>query len=398
MSQMSSNEAEALVRQLEELSENPPPAIMENTELRRRFREASNAASLAVHWPSDSVHLIAYGSLYVSLARIGIDTKLFEVLAASSQPLTSEEIAQQTGIEIVLAKRLLRFYQSFRWIKQQDENQFIANNVTKALTPPFSVGVEFFNTVLGPPFTALPDYLRSHNYTSPTSAMDSPWQTGWQTTDHPFVWLQSHPEHSRLFMQWMPLERDGLPEFLDAFPFEKTIGQNTTDETVIFVDIGSALGSQSILVRDRFPNLKGKVVMQDQQHVVDAWAANKRSDIEAQVYNFFEPQPIKGARIYYMRNIIHDHHDDQAREILKNTVSAFDQDSILLIDDIVLPDSGIVPWRATIADFNMMSSLAAKERSESEWRTLIESAGLKVVEIYKYSAETGDSIVAARRA
>lgn len=92
-----------------------------------------------------------------------------------------------------------------------------------------------------------------------------------------------------------------------------------------------------------------------------------------------------------MRNIIHDHHDEQAAQILKNTVSAFDEDSILLIDDIILPESGIVPWRATLADLNMMSSLAAKERSENEWRALIESAGLKVVEIYKYAAETGDS-------
>lgn len=105
MSQLNLNEAEALVRQLEELSENPPQVILDNTELRRRFREASNAASLAVHWPSDSVHLIAYGALYSSLARVGVDTKLFEVLVASSQPLTSEEVAEKTGTELALASK-----------------------------------------------------------------------------------------------------------------------------------------------------------------------------------------------------------------------------------------------------------------------------------------------------
>lgn len=99
-----------------------------------------------------------------------------------------------------------------------------------------------------------------------------------------------------------------------------------------------------------------------------------------------------------MRNIIHDHQDGQAQEILRNTISAFDKDSLLLIDDIVLPESGVVPWRATMADLNMMSALAAKERSEKEWYALLESAGLKIIKIWKYAAETGDSIIVAKPA
>lgn len=97
-----------------------------------------------------------------------------------------------------------------------------------------------------------------------------------------------------------------------------------------------------------------------------------------------------------MRNIIHDHQDDQAREILVNTSSAFSKDSVLLIDDIVLPEAGMVPWRAAMADMNMMSTLAAKERSETEWRVLLDSAELEIVKIWKYAAETGDSIIAAK--
>lgn len=252
------------------------------------------------------------------------------------------------------------------------------------------------NTVLNPPFAALPEYLKAHGYKNPTNGLDSPWQAGFSTTDHPFVWLQSHPEHFGLFMNWMPLERHGLPEFVDVFPFEQQIGQNTTDDTVLFVDIGSALGSQSVLVRNRFPHLKGRVIIQDQQHVIDAWQANAQPGIGSQVYDFFTPQPVKGARAYYMRNIMHDHQDEQATAILQNTISAFDEDSVLLIDDIVIPESGEVPWRATMADMNMMSSLAAKERSEREWYALLESAGLEIVKVWKYAAETGDSIIVGK--
>lgn len=96
-----------------------------------------------------------------------------------------------------------------------------------------------------------------------------------------------------------------------------------------------------------------------------------------------------------MRNILHDHQDGQAREILRNTMCAMTKSSVLLIDDIVLPETG-APWRATMADMNMMSALAAKERSEKEWYALLDSVRLKIVGIWEYAPETGDSIIIAK--
>ena len=76
-------------------------------------------------------------------------------------------------------------------------------------------------------------------------------------------------------------------------------------------------------------------------------------------------------------------------------MSAMTKDSILLIDDLVLPETG-APWRATMADMNMLSALAAKERSEKEWYALLESVGLRIIRIWKYAVETGDSIIVAK--
>ncbi|PSN69528.1 S-adenosyl-L-methionine-dependent methyltransferase [Corynespora cassiicola Philippines] len=265
---------------------------------------------------------------------------MFETLAASSGPSSAENIAEITVIDYTLTQRLLRFYQSFRWIKQVCEN---------------------YNTVLNPGFAALPQYLKSKNYRNPMSVLDSAWQAGFNTNEYPFE-----------------------------------VGQDMTDDTVLFVDIGSGLGSQSLLVKERFPHLKGWIIIQDQRHVIDAWGALSKPGVEAQIYDFFTPQPVKGARAYYMRNIIHDHQDSQAQEILENITSTFDQNSLMLIDDIVMPDSGGVPWHVTMADFNMMTGLAAKERTEKEWLALLESSGLKLIKIWKHAAETGDSIIVAK--
>jgi hypothetical protein len=147
-------------------------------------------------------------------------------------------------------------------------------------------------TVLQKPFEAIPRYLKSHNYQNPANPSDSPWQEGYQTKDHPFVWLQSNPKHFALFMQWVHLSRAGLPMWFDVFPFDQIVASGSNKDTVIFVDVGSALGHQSIALRERYPDLPGRIVIQDSAQVINM--VKPSHDIEPQVYDFFTPQPVKG--------------------------------------------------------------------------------------------------------
>jgi hypothetical protein len=150
------------------------------------------------------------------------------------------------------------------------------------------------NTLLNPPFIALPEYFKSHGYKNPTNPVDSPWQAGFGIKQHPFVWLQSQPELTALFMNWLPHERDGLNSWLDIFPFEQEAAQCTEDDDVLFVDVGSGFGSESAKLRQKHPQLKGRVVVQDQAHVIEAWKPMAAPDIEGMVYDFFTEQPLKG--------------------------------------------------------------------------------------------------------
>ena len=67
--------------------------------------------------------------------------------------------------------------------------------------------------------------------------------------------------------------------------------------------------------------------------------------------------------------------------------------SVILIDEMVLPDIS-ASWQATQLDITMMSALAGMERTRHEWYALLQSAGLKVVEIYTYTNSLHDSIIA----
>ena len=93
-----------------------------------------------------------------------------------------------------------------------------------------------------------------------------------------------------------------------------------------------------------------------------------------------------------MRHIIHDYPDEKALRILQNTKAALGPDSVILIDDMVFPNAG-VHWQATQFDLVMMTALAALERTQDQWGSLIQKAGLKINKVYMYTTSLQDSVI-----
>lgn len=71
-------------------------------------------------------------------------------------------------------------------------------------------------------------------------------------------------------------------------------------------------------------------------------------------------------------------------------------DSILLLDDMVMPSEN-VHWQAASIDFIMMGSVAAMERTKPQWEKMLDSAGLKIRDIFTYTENLRDSVVVAVR-
>ena len=101
-----------------------------------------------------------------------------------------------------------------------------------------------------------------------------------------------------------------------------------------------------------------------------------------------------GARAYYMRNVMHDYPDVKCKQILRLIMDAMDKDSVILIDEMILPNKG-VNWQQAQLDLMVMSVMSAIERSEKEWYALLDDAGLKVKKIVRYTEALHDSIVVA---
>lgn len=181
-----------------------------------------------------------------------------------------------------------------------------------------------------------------------------------------------------------------MPKWLDKFPYID-YATGVANGRPVFVDIGGGVGHQSALLRAALPDsITNPIIVQDLEAVVAQ--APPDTGVQHMAHDFWQPQPIKGARMYYMRNIMHDWPDDKAAIILRHTRDAMGPDSVLLIDEMVVPKTG-AHWQATQLDMMMMSVLGACERSQSQWETLMASAGLKIKQFHQYTKSLNDCII-----
>lgn len=201
-----------------------------------------------------------------------------------------------------------------------------------------------------------------------------------------------------------------MAQWHEVYPVEEKMKGLQPDQ-VFFVDIGGGIGTQSVALHSKYPDLKNRVIVEDIPDTVAQVIPHP--GVEAVAQNFFEPQSITGertfltpsskvntnhgtmhlgARIYYMRNILHDWPDAECITILKHTAAALAPDSVILIDEMVIPNTG-AHIHATQQDIALMSTLAALERTQDHWYSLVEKAGLKINKIYTYTVSLRESII-----
>ncbi len=169
-------------------------------------------------------------------------------------------------------------------------------------------------------------------------------------------------------------------QWFEFFPTETRFGSNDP-ETPLLVDIGGGLGHDLAAFHARFPSLPGRLILQDLAPVINS-ISDLPPSIERQVHDFFTAQPVKGARAYYLRTVLHDFPDQDAIEILKGIREAMTAESVLLLNENFLPETGASLYNAEI-DFSMMAILSSMERTESQWKALLEMAGLEVIGVWK---------------
>jgi hypothetical protein len=84
-----------------------------------------------------------------------------------------------------------------------------------------------------------------------------------------------------------------------------------------------------------------------------------------------------------MKFILHDWNDELCLKLLRNVTAGMRRGySTLVVEDFILPLKGASLLPA-MWDLQMMSLLSAMERTEKQWKTLFEQAGLAIEGFYQ---------------
>ncbi|MEV6765723.1 methyltransferase [Streptomyces sp. NPDC051105] len=145
------------------------------------------------------------------------------------------------------------------------------------------------------------------------------------------------------------------------------------------VDVGGGHGGFLLTVLDRHPGLHG--ILYDRPHVLaghrlDTPGTAGRWSTEAG--DFFAAVP-KGD-VVVLKRILHDWEDEQCVALLDRCRTALAPGGRILAVDAVVPP-GNAPHQAKALDLLLMAALVGRERTEPEFATLFESAGLKLARV-----------------
>ena len=186
-----------------------------------------------------------------------------------------------------------------------------------------------------------------------------------------FEYLRQHPDEARAFDAMMANFPDNRHAAVAAAYDFSIMG--------LIADIGGGNGAALRHILARFPEPRGLIF--DRPDVVEVLTSEElmQGRIMAQSGSFLDGVPA-GGDIYMLIRVLHDWSDEHCVQILQTCRAAMGPNSKLLVGEQIL-EADPARGRATsyLIDVQMMAMFGhARERSESEFRSLFDQSGLSL--------------------
>ncbi|KAJ5961300.1 Winged helix-turn-helix transcription repressor DNA-binding [Penicillium vulpinum] len=338
-----------------------------------------------------------------AIIRLAVDVHLFQHLQEAASGLSPVALSEKTGVEVDLLARLARHLVAMN-VLVFHSGAFHSTALSNALAEEryqHSIVCCYENSRLA--LGGLPTYFKKNAYRSPTpGGTDGPFQDAHGTDLRFFDWIVAAPPRLQLFDSFMSVYRAGKANWFEEkfYPVSQRLvcGFDAEISDGLLVDIGGGRGHDVTAFVALHGDLPGKVVLQDREPVIASILDSAEGRVfEVQAYDFFTPQPVKGARAYSLHSILHDWCDDDCVRILENLVPALVRGySWVLLNEIVISEEKPT-LAATSMDMMMLSHFAVRERTEVEWEEILARVGLRVVRIYNYPG-VAESLIEAQLA
>lgn len=203
-----------------------------------------------------------------------------------------------------------------------------------------------------------------------------------------FEYLRQNPAAGEVFDRAMTTHsKIEIPALVTGYDFA---GIDT------LVDVAGGLGSTLSAILEANPQLQA-ILFDVEEVIATATPLIARSNVAERCRlvsgDFFKSVPT-GGDVYMLKHIIHDWDDDRSISILQNCHAAMSAGSRLLLIEQVIPP-GNDPFVGKLIDLNMLVCQAGCERTEDEYRSLLQRSGFELTQTIFTHAPT--SIIEAIR-
>ncbi|KAK4496566.1 hypothetical protein PRZ48_012546 [Zasmidium cellare] len=385
---------------LKELSSIQPQTLDNDPQARQNALSLSRKLTAALEDPTNAAVDMMFAPFIPSAVRIAVELHLFESLCESESPLSTAKLGDLTGADSLLLNRILRLLASINFVQESGPDRSSTTPTTHAMANPnIAAGHRFVWDILVEANVQYHHFLKETHFKLPLEPTDHVIQFAHGTKYHTFEYLAKlRPDRFTDFHLFMGNTMGARSYWVDWYPVaERLLDGLDASSGSLLVDVDGGKGHDLQAFIKKFPDTKGKLVLQD---LPEALASIKDGDLDRRIYkqdqDFFAPNQEVGARAYLMHHILHDWSDKYALKILEPIVKAMKRGySKLLIHDLVLPDAGVTSYQARW-DMTMMTFNAGMERSRSQWQSLLSAAGLEIVQFcHGPDGEDADGLVEA---
>ncbi|KAG6815873.1 hypothetical protein H0H87_010616 [Tephrocybe sp. NHM501043] len=356
--------------------------------------------------------------LTVTLGTV-VDINVPDILRdAGPEGLHVNDISVKNGVDPSYIARVLRFLATRHVFREVSPNVFANNRISSLLAKAKSLNeikAEYDGAALASFISAYADEClkgATHfsEFIQKPDQSDAAFNLAHQTPAKMWDWYEE-PENELRARRFAAAMKGGADRF-PAEIFINAIGCKDLQDNDVIVDVGGSVGAAVLSLWKPYPNLRYVVQDLEKQIVVaeEFWKehapeAVTSGAVELQVYDFFTPQPVKGAAVYFHRVNMHNWSDDDARKIMQIMRNSANENSKVVLFDIIathvcedpvselstarkkvpyplLPNLGVAGAGIhTAMDVQMLTLFNGKERTEEEFRALGQTTGWKLEKV-----------------
>lgn len=304
---------------------------------------------------------------------------LADLMAAG--PRTGDELASQTGTDRASLFRLLRALTSVGVFRHSQDGRFELTPLSHCLR------------------TDCPGSLRDY---AMFFGDERQWR-GWSALAHSVRTGETGYEHAHGVGLYNFLAQDPAAAAVFDRAMAGSVAHTASAVATAYdfsrfeclVDVGGGDASLMASVLHAHPRLRG-VVVEQAGAAGRAHTRLRREGLEERcevvVGDFFEALP-GGGDAYLLSRVVHVFGDEAAIQLLGNCRERVPDHGVLLLVERVLPPAN-TPFFGMLGDLNMLALTGGAERTEAEYRGLLEASGLVLARMVATAADA--SVIEAR--